>query len=379
MVKGLSSIAVISLIAIAMMVSPACSFKKNPDPGFPQINDENEKKKFVRDYSLDGLFSKDEEQIISELISNFTNYELETKRTNTTFLDAAIKYEKPKVIDYLLLDRSGNPFEISQSSYNILEFKPFYNELISAYQKDRLIEILKKRDLLREEIQSNKLGATGCQKFASFLIDEKFNQSKSQAGGTYFEVFSQLKIEDIFQAVMRDTSCSDYTKNFSTDLIKSWMTQEFLFQFQHNFASPVFLKFLGSLKSDVKENAITFSMSAVGTPVYEGATTIAIEPFSAFVLKLPCMKGMTGDNKKIWADLIERYGYHSVGRGVFSESEDPGYKIKQRYKLYLMTTFRTDVSEESFNQLYMTSMSNENSEDSKLFIRGLCGGANESN
>jgi hypothetical protein len=376
MFKTPSPILICLTAAIVMMGVSACSFKKNPNQK-SNLTGALEKNTVGPEYSIEVLFNeKDEQKIIGELITNFSKYEKDAAQSNGTILDAAIKYEKYDVVNYLVIDRGVSPFDISQNIYNILVFKPVYSDFINAHQTNKLIEILNNKNDLRSEVEINKLGQVGCQRFAQFLINEKYNHIKSKDSSTYWEVFKTLNIDDTFKVVLSDSDCSNYVEKFSAETIKSWMTAEFLFQFQHNFSSPRFLKYLASLNNEVKKNSITFIVPSINLS-NEGSGTINVlfEPRTAFELKRLCVKNRFFIDEDVWRQIIYDYGYT-----IEEASLDYGSIAYPRglYKLYLIAS-RTDLSEDEFMDQYLKVESDMTTDKSKQFVKEICGGVNEKN
>lgn len=376
MFKVLSPILYYLAIAFAIIAMSACSFKKNPSQNNSQRDSiASGNGAALVTFSTEELFNeKDEDKIIAELVENFAKYEQYASQSNESVLDAAIKYEKYEVVNYLIIDRGLSPFEISQNTYNTLTFKQSYSDFIGAHQSDRLIAILNNKNHLRDEVNANKLGQVGCQRFAEFLIKEKYNHKKSKDDSTYWGILKTLNIDETFKAVLTETDCSNYTKSFSTNVIKSWMTAEFLFQFQHNFKSPNFLKYLSTLNTDIQNNAITFIIPAINR-AYAGLGTINIEfePKTAFELKRRCMKNRVFVDEDIWRELIYKYGF------TIEESslENSGFvNPRSIYHLFELVSNLT-LSKDEFADEYLKVGTDSTSTRSTQFVNEICGAGNE--
>lgn len=310
----------------------ACSFKKDPNNGKSQIVLVQQKNELIKEKTIEEIIAGDDEDLVIQELSKNKSSNFKTP-DGKSLLDLAIKYEKVKVITYLLL-QGQSPFGISEESHSKLEYTESLKEILTKAQDDTILDVIRvypaksqlsfvpnieARSLEKfdKRIIANQLGLRGCQKLVERLIDFKFFAKKNQNTGAYYGAFSGIEVQDAVRHIISETQCSDYKKKFSIDMISKWLGFEILSQYQNNFTSIDFSKFLISMGA----SSIDMNVPNSSRLSNFDASYVKINPVSLLMLKSVCFvdEGLFRE----WLDLIKKFNIKNdeeyIGAYLFPE------------------------------------------------------------
>ncbi|WP_374032370.1 hypothetical protein [Bdellovibrio bacteriovorus] len=154
----------------------------------------------------------------------------------------------------------------------------------------------------RDRIDEYKLGYRGCEKFANMLMEREYLNRDPSMPGLYYEVFDQMKPREVFNTLLNDTSCSDETQRFSTELINKWVGYEYLYQFQSSFKSIDFIKSLVSMRKGVSLSLVVPSGDWHQDHLGLISSQVKVSPLAMLMLKKDCFSDE--GQRDEWVDLI---------------------------------------------------------------------------
>lgn len=302
-----------------LLVVSACSFKKD----LSHTGTESQVLIPVRSESIKTLrevFEQDDESgIISSLVENQKLY-----LSDSEVLDLAIEGNKVQVIKFLLV-KGINPFILNQSSYQKMEYDSDISGLILSGQRNVIVDLIRiyprsnAESFLpfRDKLEKMRIGSKGCQTLVESLLDERyFGEEKSDS-----EVRQEIgdHLDEAVTRVLTETSCREQIKTLPTEVLRKWLSWEFMFQFQRNFESSRFIQFLAGL-SKVESLNITIPNNVVydessGTKFRLKVSQIKLDPMALLFLKVPCIASDSDINgwisfvSKMRGDIDKDYTY----------------------------------------------------------------------
>lgn len=372
------------LLCLLLIATGGCSFKKDPAKGRGApvtLIEEQALPEHVA--SLDEVIAgDDEEKAIEALVQRKDELTALSRGGAVSALDLAIKHGKQKVAQFLLIS-GHSPFVLNQDSREKLAYDAAMGKLIESAQLDGMMDILRSypkkthegivpdtsMQKFRDRIDEYKLGYRGCEKFANMLMEREYLARNPSMPGLYYEVFSQMKPREVFNDLLKDTSCAAETSRISTELINRWVGYEFLYQFQSSFDSIDFMKSLVSLR---KGAALSLIVPAIGW--HEDSlglisSQVNVSPLTMLMLKRDCFANE--GQRDEWVDLVRElmlqsgqdYSYPYYMADNNPEGSTPcmaeakycsrAYRnVESMYKIFRYTNSKTQISQTDFYSLY---------------------------
>lgn len=306
------------LLCLLLIATGGCSFKKDPAKGRGApvtLIEEQALPEHVA--SLDEVIAgDDEEKAIEALVQRKDELAALSRGGAVSALDLAIKHGKQKVAQFLLIS-GHSPFVLNQDSREKLAYDAAMGKLIESAQLDGMMDILRSypkklyegiapdtsMQKFRDRIDEYKLGYRGCEKFANMLMEREYLNRDPSMPGLYYEVFDQMKPREVFNTLLKDTSCSEETVRFSTELITKWVGYEYLYQFQSSFKSIDFIKSLVSMRKGA-----TLSLVVPSTGWHQDhlgliSSQVKVSPLAMLMLKRDCFANE--GQRDEWVDLVQ--------------------------------------------------------------------------
>ncbi|MFV8259760.1 hypothetical protein ACNQKP_18270 [Bdellovibrio bacteriovorus] len=304
------------LLCLLLIATGGCSFKKDPAKGHAPVTFIEEQALPEHVASLDEVIAgDDEEKAIEALVQRKDELAALSRGGAVSALDLAIKHGKQKVAQFLLIS-GQSPFVLNQESREKLTYDAAMGKLIESAQLDGMMDILRSypkkmqsglapetsMQRFRDRINEYKLGYRGCEKFANMLMEREYLNRDPSMPGLYYEVFDQMKPREVFNTLLKDTSCSDETQRFSTELINKWVGYEYLYQFQSSFKSIDFIKSLVSMRKGASLAVVVPSGGWHQDHLGLISSQVKVSPLAMLMLKRDCFANE--GQRDEWVELV---------------------------------------------------------------------------
>ncbi|AHZ86400.1 hypothetical protein Bb109J_c1061 [Bdellovibrio bacteriovorus] len=371
------------LLCLLLIATGGCSFKKDPAKGHAPVTLIEEQALPEHVASLDEVIAgDDEEKAIEALVQRKDELAALSRGGAVSALDLAIKHGKQKVAQFLLIS-GQSPFVLNQESREKLTYDAAMGKLIESAQLDGMMDILRSypkktyegiapdtsMQKFRDRINLYQLGYSGCEKFANMLMEREYLSRDPSMPGLYYQVMDTLKPREVFDALLKDTSCSIETVRFSTELINKWVGYEFLYQFQSSFKSIDFIKSLVSMRKGAALSLVVPAGDWHRDNQGLLSSQVKVSPLAMLMLKKDCF-GDEGQRDE-WVDLIREltsqagqdysYPYYmpdDMPDGMGSCMGENKYcaksprNVENLYKIFRYTNSKSQILQTDFYSLY---------------------------
>ncbi|WP_232468656.1 hypothetical protein [Bdellovibrio bacteriovorus] len=333
--------------------------------------------------SLDEVISgDDEEKAIEALVQRKDELAALSRGGAVSALDLAIKHGKQKVAQFLLIS-GHSPFVLNQESREKLTYDAAMGKLIESAQLDGMMDILRSypkktyegiapdtsMQKFRDRIDEYKLGYSGCEKFANMLMEREYLNRDPSMPGLYYQVLDMLKPREVFNALLKDTSCSAETSRFSTELINKWVGYEFLYQFQSSFKSIDFIKSLVSMRKGVALSVVV--PAGDWHQDHQGllSSQVKVSPLAMLMLKKDCLadEGRRDEWVQLVRELMVQTGKDHSYPYYMSDNNpegpnvcggEPKYcshyyrNVESMYVIFQIVDGKKNIYQQDFHSLY---------------------------